>query len=335
MNKPEQQGSLTKYYGVVLALVAVPTFLVGLYLAATGKGWAMLGAGCASLVALGIAWPLLTAIEGSRKSNLDCMRDMINPFNERMQQMNVMLNQISEQQLISDRTKQVAYRTRDRETLRRAIHEEIANQDWEAALVLANDMGTVFGYKQEAARIRKDIEAKHQETIRKQVGESVASIDKLVRAELWQDALAEAHKVAQSFPNDEQAHNLPQAIEQRRAAHKKQLQESFRDAIQRHDVDGGIEILRKLDPYLTPQEAEAMQETARNLFKEKLNALRTQLALAIKGEQWQDAYRLSETIMTDFPNTRIAQEVRERMDELKQRVVESSRPAGETAGATA
>jgi hypothetical protein len=244
-----------------------------------------------------------------------------------MQQMNVLLNLISEQQLISDRTKQVAYRTRDRDALRRAIHEEMTQHDWEAALVLANDMGTVFGYKGEAARLKREIEAKHQETLRKQVGESIAGIDRLIRTEKWQEALAEAHKIAQAYPNDEQAHTLPQAVEERRQGHKRQLFESFNEAIQRHDIDGGIEILRKLDPYLTPQEAEAMQETARNLFKDKLNALRTQLALAIKGEQWQQAYQLSETISRDFPNTRIAQEVRERMDELKQRVNETNQAA--------
>src|SRR5688572_22185307 len=100
----------------------------------------MLAAGCASLVALAIAYPLLQALEASRDAREKAMRDMAAPFDERMQQMSVLLNQISEQQLISDRTKQVAYRTRDRETLRRAIHEEIASKDWEAALVLANDM---------------------------------------------------------------------------------------------------------------------------------------------------------------------------------------------------
>jgi hypothetical protein len=255
----------------------------------------------------------------SRDANLGCIDDLAGPFNERMQQMSVLLNQISEQQLISDRTKQVAYRTRDREALRRAIHEEINNKDWEAALVLANDMENVFGYKSEAARFRKDIEAKHQEVLRREIGEGVGAVERHIRAERWQDALSEAHKVAQAYPGDEQARNLPQWVEERRAGHKRQLIESWQDAINRRDIDGSIEILRKLDPYLTPAEAEAMQEPARNLFKEKLNNLRTQFTLAVQDHNWNESIRIGEQITRDFPNTRAAQEVRDMMPVLRER----------------
>ena len=317
--KERERTSMSSVYAAVLALVAAPTFAVGLYLAATNRGWAMLAAGCASLVALGVAWPLLRAFERARDENLKCFDDFAAPFDERMQQMSVLLNQISEQQLISDRTKQVAYRTRDRETLRRAIHEEIANKDWEAALVLANDMENVFGYKQEAARFRREIEQKHQEVLRREIGEGVAGVERLIRSERWQEALAEAHKVAQQYPTDEQAHNLPQWVEERRASHKRQLIESWQDAINRRDIDGSIEILRKLDPYLTPAEAEAMQEPARNLFKEKLNNLRTQFTLSVQDHNWGEAIRLGEQITRDFPNTRAAQEVRDMMPALRER----------------
>ncbi|MEA2734462.1 MAG: hypothetical protein QOE14_913 [Humisphaera sp.] len=314
-----ERSSFTWLYGAALALVAAPTFLVGLYLAATNKGWAMLAAGCASLVALAIAYPLLQTMQASRDASIGCINDLAGPFNERMQQMSVLLNQISEQQLISDRTKQVAYRTRDRETLRRGIHEEIANKDWEAALALANDMESIFGYKQEAARFRKDIEQKHQEVLRREINEGVAGLERFIRAERWQEALADAHKLAQSFPSDEQAHNLPQWVEERRASHKRQLIESWQDAINRRDIDGSIEILRKLDPYLTPAEAEAMQDPARNLFKEKLHSLRTQITLAVQDHNWPEAIRLGETITRDFPNTRAAQEVRDMMPALRER----------------
>lgn len=330
MASPRERSSFTWVFAVALAVIAAPTFLVGLYLAANGRGWAMLAAGCASIVAILIAYPLLKTLEASRDASLGCINDMAAPLNERIQQMSMLLNQISEQQLISDRTKQVAYRTRDRETLRRAIHEEIANKDWEAALVLANEMESIFGYKQEAARFRRDIEQKHQEVLRREINEGVASLERLIRAERWQEALAEAHKVAQAYPHDQQAHNLPQWVEERRTTHKRQLIESWQDAINRRDIDGSIEILRKLDPYLTPAEAEAMQEPARNLFKEKLNSLRTQITLAVQDHQWAQAIKLGEQITRDFPNTRAAQEVRDMMPALRER-----HAAGEDAPQTA
>ena len=320
MEHRENSSSVSWVYGVLLALVALPLLAVGIYHAATGRGWVMLAAGGVCVVMLGAAWPLLRAMEASQESRMRALTDFSNPLNERMQQMSVLLNQISEQQLISDRTKQVAYRTRDREAVRRAIHEEMEARDFEAALTLVNSLEQLYGNKQEAQRLRGEIEQRRTSETRKHVAESVAGVERLIRSERWQEALAESHRIAQNFPSDEQAHNLPGWVEERRSSHKRQLIESWHDAINRRDIDGSIEILRKLDPYLTPQEAEAMQEPARNLFKEKLNSLRTQLSLAIQDGHWREALNLSETIIRDFPNTRIAQEVRERMEELRQRV---------------
>ena len=310
--------SFTWIYGVVM-VVAAAVFVAGLVIAIRGGNWAMLAAGCASVVAVLVTWPLASAMEAFRAADQERLDTMILPFQERMQQMNVMLNQISEQQLISDRTKAIAYRAKDREVLRRAIQEEIAVHDWEMATALANDMERVFGYREEAQRFRHDIDARKTAELRKQIVEAVQVVDRHVRGERWQEALAEAHRIAQQWPGDEQAQRLPQQIEERRAGHKRQLIESWQDAIARRDVDGSIEILRKLDPYLSPQEAEAMQEPARNLFKEKLNSLRTQFSLAVTDHNWSEAVRVGEVMIRDFPNTRAAQEARDMLPALRQR----------------
>jgi hypothetical protein len=310
--------SFTWMYGVALVVAAV-VFIIGAVLAARSNGWAMLAAGAVSVVAVLVTWPLASAIQAFHVSDQERLEGMILPFQERMQQMNVMLNLMSEQQLISDRTKAIAYRAKDREVIRRAIQEEIGAKDWEMATALANDMERVFGFREEAQRFRKDIDAKKTSELRKQIVEATQVVDRHVRNEHWPEALAEAHRIAQQWPADEQAQKLPQQVEERRAAHKRQLIESWQDAIARRDVDGSIEILRKLDPYLSPQEAEAMQEPARNLFKEKLNSLRTQFSLAVTDHRWAEAIRVGEIMIRDFPNTRAAQEARDMLPHLKQR----------------
>src|SRR5689334_23681247 len=118
----------------------------------------MLAAGTVSIVGIAIAWPLARALETTRNSTCEQLDDIIAPFSERMQEFSMLLNQISEQQLLSDRGKSVACREKDREALRRAVHEEIANKDYDAALALVNDMERVFGYKAEADHFRQDIE---------------------------------------------------------------------------------------------------------------------------------------------------------------------------------
>jgi hypothetical protein len=100
------------------------------------------------------------------------------------------------------------------------------------------------------------------------------------------------------------------------------LLDSYNDAVSRHDVDGSIEILKKLDAYLTPAEAETMQESARQVFKDKLLLLGQQFTLSVRDHNWNEAIRLGESIVKEFPNSRMAQEVRDKMDLLRQRAGE-------------
>jgi hypothetical protein len=313
---------LFMWYGVT-SVFALIIFGIGVYLVAMPPhSWGMLGAGSASLVVLGATWPLAKMIISAKVLDNTGTEELLQPLTERLDQMAILLNLMSEQQLLSDRAKVVAFREKDREALRRAINEEMAKADWEAAYALADDVEKTFGYRAEAERLRTEIRNKKQEGVRKQINEVVLVIDRHTRAEQWNGAMREAEKLMEMFPDNEQVKNLPHEIDARRQAHKKQLLQSWQEAVARHDVDGSIEILRQLDPYLTPSEAEGMQETARGVFKEKLNNLGAQFANCIRDHKWPEAIRTGETIMRDFPNTRAAQEVKEKMDALKARAVE-------------
>jgi hypothetical protein len=306
---------------LVVLLVAFAIFGVGIYVLVTYHVWSMLAAGCASLVAVGVAWPLSVAISCSRVQQSEA-GDLLQPLTERLDQISILLNVMSEQQLLSDRAKSVAFRDKDREAILRAIQEESARHEWDAAYALADQFEQAFGSKAEADRFRQEINDKRNEGVRKQVAEVVAVIDRHTRAEQWNAAVREAEKLIVRFPGNTQVKNLPHEIEARRQAHKRQLLSSWHDAVARHDVDGSIEILKQLDTYLTPAEAEAMQDTARNVFKEKLNTLGAAFSSAVRGNRWQEAVRVGEEIQRDFPNSRISQEVHEKMEALRQRASE-------------
>ncbi len=305
-------------YAIVLVL-ALAVAGVGIYLAAVRGNWSMLAAGCASVVAVMITWPLAAQLRAFQVASSGQAEQALTSINERFEQFSVMLNLISEQQLLSDRAKAVAFREKDSDALRHAIQDEMFKQNWEGALSLANEMEQSFGYRQEADRLRTQIAENRNETVRKQIADAAAVIDRHARAENWGDALREAQRVVSLFPDNPQAQNLPQEIENRRQAHKKQLVDSWHEAVARHDVDGSIEILKRLDAYLTPTEAESFQETARGIFKEKLNNLRTQFSVAVQDHRWNEALRLGEAITGDFPNTQMAKEVREMMESLRSR----------------
>jgi hypothetical protein len=316
-------------YAIVL-VVALAVFGVGIFLAIqepTRRDWTMLAAGSVSLLLVLTIWPLAMTLGAARDAALKRSEETLNVLQERLQAISVLLNEMSEQQLLSDRAKSVAFREKDRDALRRAIREDIAKRDWEAALVLADEMERLFGYKQESMKFREDIHRAQEEVIRRQVNEGMAVIDRHCRAEAWSDALREAERLMHTFRGDQQVMSLPQEIENRRQAHKQQLQAAFQDSLNRRDNDGAIEILKKLDLYLTRAEAEAMQDTVRNLFRERLNDLKTQFTLAVQDHKWGEAVRVGDSIVRDFPNSGIAREVKDKLEFLRQRAAEPEEAA--------
>lgn len=303
-------------------LIAVALFVAGIVVIARGGGFALFAAGGASVVVVLVAWPIANILiteQASAKARAD---QASKPVTDRMEQVLVLLNLISEQQLLSDRAKAVAFREKDRDALRHAITEEIMRGDYDAAYVLADDIERSFGYKAEADRLRDQIKAGKFEAIGKVVAESVKIIDRYAQAEQWPAAMAEAENLVKQFPGAEQVAKLPAEIETRKNAHKQILINNWNDAVARHDVDGSITILRKLDIYLTKQEAETLEESVRGVFKEKINQLRTQFSLAVQDHHWAEAIKIGDQIVHDFPNSKIAEEVRSSMEGLRKRASE-------------
>ncbi len=314
--------SLLWIFPVVLIL-ALAVFAIGAYFVAKNpadnRGFAILAAGVLAFFAVLGSWCLALSIHAGRHSDLRQVEALIGPVNERLQHISVLLNMVTENQLISERAKQIAFRDNERDVLRRAIREEISRKDYEAALTLASSIESNFGYKQEADRFREEVFALRDGEARKKISEVMTVVERCCLSEQWNQALREAEQLQQEYPGDASVAALPAEIEKRRQGHKQQLRDSWQQAVDRHDVDGSIEILKQLDPYLTPAEAEAMQEAARKVFKDKLQILGQQFTLAVKEHNLAEAIRIGETVMRDFPNSLMAKEISGKMDLLRQR----------------
>lgn len=323
-NQQRSFGSYNWIFPVTMGISLAITGL-GIFLALGLKeGWSVFAAGCISFVITAAAWPLGLSLYAARQTAALHQQQLLTTTTDRLQQLAVLIELIGEQQLLSDRAKAVAFREKDRDALRRAIQDEMGRQDWEAALALAKGMEQEFGYRQEADRFREMINERKREVTRRQVAEAITVVDRYTRSEEWSAAIRESERLLGLYPEEPQVKALPQEIESRRQAHKKRLLESWNDAVKRHDVDGGIEILRQLDLYLTPSEAESMQEVARTLFRDKLKALRDEFAKAVQEDHRADALCLAEAIVRDFPNSGIARELRDKMPSLRQRASEAA-----------
>lgn len=315
---------------------AYPAVGLGIALVLTGAGatlavmrneWALLAGGGVALAVVASIWQVAGRTASATRTAVARESAYSAQLGERVEQICVLLNTISDQQLLSDRAKSVAYRDKDSEALRRAIREEIAKQNYESAAILVDEMERTFGYAVEAESFRTELQQRKDDRLRKQVGEAMNGVDRLVREERWPDAFREADRLRERFPNLDSVKLLSKEIELRRGARKKQLLADWNNAINRHDNEGSIEALKRLDPYLTPAEAETMQETVRGVFKEKLAGLRTKFSLAVQDHRWAEAVRLGEQIYGEFPNSRIATEVNQSMDALRKRAAEEPETA--------
>ena len=315
-----------------IALIAALAVLgVGIYLAAIGHDKVLLSDGIFATLLVAVTWPIASGMNTWRCSAEAERAGYVKAIDARMVHLSELLNTVSQQMLLSDRAKSVAYRGKDRQALRDAIREEMNAKDWDAALVLANDMEREFGYVQEAAALRADINNNRTEVVRRQVTEAISAVDREVQAERWTAAAREAEAVMQMYPNDPQVQQLPQAIEQRRQALKRQLRESMEAAAGRHDFDGALEILRRLDPYLTPAEAAGMQETVRGLLKDRINNIRDQIVKAAHDGNGAEVIRLGEIVKAEHPNSRLALEVPDLIEAMRQRSGSIDQPARQPA----
>src|SRR2546430_139410 len=123
--KPSDSSPVSLVYSLAL-LIAAALFVAGVVLVSRHEGFTLFAAGGVAVVAVLITWPIASMIHAERSSARIRNYESLKPFADRLEQISVMLNLISEQQLLSDRAKSVAFREKDREALRRAIQEEIA-----------------------------------------------------------------------------------------------------------------------------------------------------------------------------------------------------------------
>jgi len=226
---------------------------------------------------------------------------------------------------LSDQAKSLLFRDREMEALREAIHEDLIKQDYATAEALVETIESRLGYADEASRLREEIERSRVATVEEKIDQVVERIDRLCGEYKWANAIRESQRVLRLFPQKPKVTALPDRIKAARARRKRELLQAYGEAVRKNDVDRGIELLQELDLYLTPQEGAALQESARGVFKARLHNLGVQFAICVTDQRWADAIEAGEGIIKEFPNSRFAQEVREKMDLLR------SRAAGGTA----
>jgi hypothetical protein len=238
---------------------------------------------------------------------------------EKVEEIARMLREINSRATLSDDAVRVLNRHNERDVLVKAIEEDISAGDWEPALILVRELADRCGYRVDAEEYRKRIERARSETLDREVHEALGEFERLLEERRWDLAMADAARIARLWPESPRAMGLRERVEHARATYRAELEREFLVAAKDGRAERALEVLKEFDFYLTPEEAAPYQELVRGLVTRARENLGAEFKLAVQDRNWKLASQVGERVIAEFPNTRMAAEIREVIDQIRER----------------
>ncbi len=311
LKKSKNDYTVPILYGMLL-LSSLLIFAVGIIEQRNQQDSMLVGLGALAVIITAGLFPIASALASLNRDKTDSSGDGI-------QEQIELLRSINDRVMISDIAKRIAYREHDRQTLRQAVSEQMRQGHLDLALALAEDMIQTHGYQQEGQYLKLQIMTAKTEQIDKKVLDAITLFEQMLSRREWDHALQEAKKLQGDFGDSPHVQALPQRVAEARESHKKELERKFLEASHRDDVETAMDLLKELDHYLTENEAAPLLEVARGIIGKKRQNLGVQFKMAIADHEWIDALHVGEQIIADFPNTKMADEVHNMLDLLRER----------------
>jgi outer membrane protein assembly factor BamD (BamD/ComL family) len=265
-----------------------------------------------------VAMFILLVVASKTGGDIEDNGEKIEKLSAELEKIQQLLGQVNQNTRLSETAKNIAFRDVDQQTLRDAVFDKLQQKDFEAASEIIDEIAHSTGYQSMAEQMRIQADKYRDATDVERMNQVIAHIEKHFEDHQWAKASAQIERLIRAYPNSEKAMVLRQKLSDKKDERKKVLLNAWDDAVKRQATDRSLEILRELDQYLTPNEGLALQEAARDVFRTKLHNLGVQFSLAVSGRQWAKALQTGEEITHDFPNSRMADEIREKIDILKQ-----------------
>ncbi|MEL6497576.1 MAG: hypothetical protein AAF937_06035 [Planctomycetota bacterium] len=312
MNSASRGVSITLL--VLSAMISLAMVVLGFVreLDQPGAGAIVVYVGALGLIITACSGAVVLSMEKTTENEQDAVVSALGDVKRSVERM-------SQQSALSDDARRVLNRSKERELLCRAIEEDIRKHDWEAALVLCEELSNRFGYGQEADRFRSQIEMGRAEGLDEEISDAMARVDALIVQRRWDDAHAAARQVADAFPAMPRMRALGERVERAKAQYKGDVERRFLMLAQSDRVDEAMELLKELDAYLTEDEAEPLREVARGVIGKARENLGAAFKIAYQDREWGIAASVGEQILAQFPNSRMAEEVNGMMGDLRER----------------
>lgn len=230
------------------------------------------------------------------------------------------LAQINHSTRVSETAKAIAFRDADKLSLRQAVFEKLQMQDFDVAYEIIDEIARRPEYSDLAEQLREQAHKYQTATDQERLNQMLTHIDKLIDNCQWVRASTQIEELIKAYSDSERAKAMRQKLLDKKGERKRILLAAWDDAVQRQETDRSLEILKELDLYLTPNEALALQEGARDAFRTKLHNLGVQFSIAVTEKRWTNALDVGQQIVEDFPNSKMADEIRDKLDVLRQNV---------------
>ena len=305
--------------GLVMAMVAVLTLFTDIFAKAQTDLFRLLVFMLGALVLVGAILTILSRlfkILDALKDNSTKLKDVAGA----LEKISTELTHINHSTRVSETAKAIAFRDEDRQSLREAVFDKLQQQDFVAANELIDEIARRPEYKDLAEHLRAQARRYHDATDQERMNQVIAHIERLLDTCQWAKASAQIEGLIKAHPDNERAKAVRQVLLDRKQQRKRILLAAWDDAVKSQETDRGLDILKELDFYLTPNEALALQEAARDVFRTKLHNLGVQFAIAVTEKQWVGALEVGQQIIKDFPNSKMSEEIRGKLDVLMQNV---------------
>jgi hypothetical protein len=237
---------------------------------------------------------------------------------EILSRQNNLLHQISRVAHLSDTAKSIMFSETDQVELTEAALGKLHHHDFDAATAMIDTMERTPQCQELGAKLRKMADKYRTATEEGRITQMITHIESLMDSCRWTQAASQIQNLLKIYPLSDRAKALPTRLQERKAMRKGDLLNEWDRAIDAKDPDRGLEILKELDLYLAPAEALVLQESAKKVFKAKLDNLGIEFKTAVTEKDWTAALDAGKQIISVFPNSRMASEIRSKYDILQE-----------------
>ena len=229
------------------------------------------------------------------------------------------LIQISHGIRLTDTAREIVYKDAERIELGEAVLGKLHQHDFETAYSMIEAMKDCPRYLPLYEQLSKMADRYRTATEEGRISQIINHIENLMDQHLWSQAVSQIENLRSMFPYSEKAKLMPSRLQEKKNLHKGKLLAEWDLAVKNKNTDRSLEILKELDMYLTPSEALALQESASSVFKTKLHNLGVEFSVSVTEKNWNHALNCGREIVQSFPNSRMAAEIRSKMDILQDR----------------